>query len=208
MTNWGATDTERIMPLPGDKLIPGGRGGATMATTISAPPAAVWPWLVQMGCDRAGFYSWDRLDNHGRPSAERIHPEWQDVAVGSRLYCVPDGSVWFDVALLERERTFVLRSSLTLPSGRPFNPTLRPQGAFSDSTWGFHLRPIGDGGTRLLVRGWQVGRPRGLIDTANWLFWEPAHWVMQTKQFAELRRRAESTPAPDTEGAARQAAVG
>ncbi len=196
MTNWDATDTERIMPLPGDDLIPGGRGGATMATTIDAPPAAVWPWLLQMGCDRAGFYSWDRLDNGGRPSADRIHPEWQDVTVGSRLSCVPDGSAWFDVALIEHERTFVLRSSLALPSGHPFNPALRPPRAFNDSTWGFHLRSIGDGATRLLVRGWHVGRPRGVIEVGNWLFWEPAHWVMQTKQFAELRRRAEATPVP------------
>ena len=180
------------MSLPGDDLIPSGRGGATMATTIAAPPAAVWPWLVQMGCHRAGFYSWDRLDNGGRPSAEHVHPDWQDAAQGSRLRSVPDGRTWFEVALFEREQTFVLRASLALPAGRSFNPA-RPPRAFSDSTWGFHLRPLGEGATRLLVRGWNTGRPRGPLELANRLFWEPAHWVMQTKQFAELRRRAEST---------------
>jgi proline iminopeptidase len=49
-----------------------------MAVTIEAPPEQVWPWLAQMGYDRAGWYSWDRLDNGGRPSADRIHPEWQE----------------------------------------------------------------------------------------------------------------------------------
>lgn len=192
MLNWGATEDERVVPLPGDDLIRGGSGGATMATTIDAPPADVWPWLAQMGCDRAGFYSWDRLDNAGRPSAERIHPEWQDVAEGSRVLCVPDGRAWFDVALCEPERTFVLRASLALRAGRPFNPAQRPPRAFSDSTWGFHLRPAGDATTRLLVRAWHAGRPFRAIELANWVFWEPAHWIMQTKQFAELRRRGHS----------------
>ena len=77
-------------PFPGADVIPGGRRSATMAVTIDAPPARVWPWLVQMGCDRAGWYAWDRLDNGGVPSAERIHPEWQDLSLGDRLlfYCV------------------------------------------------------------------------------------------------------------------------
>ena len=71
-------------PFPGAELIPGGRRGATMAVTIDAPPARVWPWLLQMGCDRAGWYSWDRLDNAGRPSAEHIIPEWQTLAAWVR----------------------------------------------------------------------------------------------------------------------------
>ena len=53
-----------------------------MAVTIDAPPDQVWPWLVQMGGDRGGWYSWDRLDNGGRPSATEVHPEWQDLAFG------------------------------------------------------------------------------------------------------------------------------
>jgi hypothetical protein len=76
---WGATDEELRRPYPGADLIPGGTRSATTATTIDAPPSAVWPWLVQMGADRAGWYGWDRLDNFGRRSAKRIHPEWQQI---------------------------------------------------------------------------------------------------------------------------------
>jgi hypothetical protein len=193
---WGATDDELAVSHPGDDLIPGGRPGATMACTIDAPPARVWPWLVQVGCDRAGFYSWDRLDNRGRPSAERIHPEWQALAEGDRILAVPDGSAWFDVAMLEPERTLILRSSLALPRARNFDPSGPPPRAFSDSTWAFHLRPTSDGATRLVVRGVARGRPRALTQPADWLFWEPAHWVMQRRQFAGLRRRATSSDGP------------
>lgn len=70
--SWGATHEALAGPFPGADLIPGGKRGRTMAVTIDAPPSAVWPWLVQMGCDRAGWYSWGRLDNGGRPSADRI----------------------------------------------------------------------------------------------------------------------------------------
>src|SRR6185436_10437055 len=72
MLRAGATEAELAEQYPGADLIPGGRRGGTMATTIDAPPPAVWPWLVQMGCDRAGWYSWDRLDNAGHPSADSI----------------------------------------------------------------------------------------------------------------------------------------
>ena len=92
MLRWGASDEEVRQPYPGADLIPGGQRGATMAVTIDAPPSRVWPWLVQMGCDRAGWYSWDRLDDSGVPSAERIHPEWQELAVGDRLASTPSGT--------------------------------------------------------------------------------------------------------------------
>ena len=107
---YGATGAELKASYPGDDLVPGGRRGGTMATTIAAPPADVWPWLVQMGCNRAGWYSWDRLDNGGHASADQIHPEWQQIAEGDRLASVPDGSRWFQVALVEPERTLVLAS--------------------------------------------------------------------------------------------------
>src|SRR6266571_6381870 len=69
-------------PYPGADLVPDGERGATMAVRIDAPPDQVWPWLVQLGGDRGGWYSWDHLDNAGRPSAQRVHPEWQDIALG------------------------------------------------------------------------------------------------------------------------------
>ena len=66
--------------------------------------------------------------------------------------------------------------------------------AYSDSTWGFFLRATAEGHTRLVVTGKARGEPHGLIAVGNWLLWDPAHWVMQLKQFVGLRRRAESLP--------------
>jgi proline iminopeptidase len=68
LVRWGATDDEVDGPYPGAELVPDGERGATMAVTIDAPPTQVWPWLVQLGGDRGGWYSWDRLDNGGRPT--------------------------------------------------------------------------------------------------------------------------------------------
>jgi proline iminopeptidase len=85
-----------------------------------------------------------------------------------------------------------LRSSLSLPRARHFDPSEPPPHAFSDSTWGFHLFPVGHQGTRLVVRAVARGRPKSLGRVADWLFWEPAHWVMQSRQFAGLHRRAEN----------------
>jgi proline iminopeptidase len=190
--NWGATAEEAASPLPGDDLVPGAHGRSTMATTLAAPPSEVWPWLVQMGCDRAGFYSWDRLDNGGRASAQRIHPEWQDLEQGGRIISVTSGKAWFDVPVLEPVRALALRATLDLRTGRPFDPAAgnRPR-VWSDSVWTFVLQPR-DCGTRLIVRAQGDGRPCFLTGLANLLFWQPAHWVMQTRQFSTLKRRTES----------------
>src|SRR6187551_585078 len=72
---WGATDDEVRAEMPGDELITEVTYLATRAITIDAPPAAVWPWLVQIGCLKAGFYANDLLDNLGHPSAREILPE-------------------------------------------------------------------------------------------------------------------------------------
>ena len=193
MLRAGATDEEVREPYPGADLVAGGKRTATMAATIDAAPSAVWPWLVQMGCDRAGWYSWDRLDNGGRPSAERIHPEWQDVAVGDRMLSTPSGSAWFEVAALDPEHFLALRSPLDL-RGRPFDTSGVRPGLYSDSTWSFELKERPGGHTRIVVSGYAALRPRPLLRIADVIFWEPAHWIMQRRQFAELKRRAEATP--------------
>ena len=190
----GASDEEVRGSYPGAEVIAGGRRGATMAVTIDAPPSQVWPWLVQMGCDRAGWYSWDRLDNGGAPSADRIHPEWQRLAVGDRLASTPSGRAWFQVAALEPERFLGLRATIDLRSGRLFDPAGPRPRYYVDALWGFQLSAWPGRRTRLVVSGYASARPRLLQMIADRLFWEPAHWVMQTRQLANLKRRAERRP--------------
>lgn len=193
MLTWGATRDEAARAYPGDELIPGAGSGSTMATTLPAPPSKVWPWLAQMGCDRGGWYSWDRLDNGGRPSADHIVPQWQSLERGQRLASVPGGRAWFTVAMLVPERTLVLRDDTRLPSGRPFDPSHGPAPrAFVSSVWGFHLEPVG-AGTRLVVRTLGRSRPRVLTGPMDLMFWEPAHFIMQTRQFHNLRARQRRT---------------
>ena len=156
----GATAEEANGAHPGDGLIPEGTRSGTMAVTFDAPRSHVWPWLVQMGTDRAGWYSWDRLDNFGRSSAWTIHPEWQDIAVGDHLAGTPDGSQWWEVAALEPERVLGLRMSLDL-RGRPFDPAGQRPRYFTDSLWGFELKDAAGGRTRLVVSGYWSFRPNG-----------------------------------------------
>ncbi len=204
----GATDAEVDAKYPGGELIPDGKPGATMAVTIDAPPSAVWPWLLQMGCDRAGWYSWDRLDNAGVSSAERIHPEWQDVSVGDRMLSTPSGATWFEVAALEPERFLELRAPIDLHGGLPFDTTrLRPR-LYNDSVWCFQLKAFPGDRTRLVVSGYAAQRPRALLAIADFLFWEPAHWIMQRRQFTNLKRRAETVAATPTTEAPRPALSG
>ena len=120
ISRWGATETEARMVLPGDQLEsqPGRRAVSTRAITIDAPPEVVWPWLVQMGSGRAGFYTheWvERLlfityaDGH---SAVRIHPEWQDLHVGDKVPYSRFNTV--DVIALDRPRCLIAGEWLVL----------------------------------------------------------------------------------------------
>src|SRR5208282_4695705 len=101
---WGATDDEVARPLPGDGDVSQPTFNATRAVTITARPEAIWPWLIQMGLGRAGWYSYDLLDNLGRPSAERIMPEFQHLAVGDLIPVSPDGKAGQWVKAFEPNR--------------------------------------------------------------------------------------------------------
>jgi hypothetical protein len=79
---WGATNPEVAAPMPGDELVAQSSFNATRAITIDAPPEAVWPWIVQLGFGRAGWYTYDLFDNAGRPSAEGILPAYQQPKLG------------------------------------------------------------------------------------------------------------------------------
>jgi hypothetical protein len=184
---WGANPDEITRTSLGDELVPETDGGATMATTLPAPPERVWPWLVQMGGDRGGWYSWDWLDNNGEPSADRIVPEWQNLEVGRHL---KGPTNWWTVVVLEPGRTLVLQSSYGLLTGQSFDPRSGPPPrVYAEGIWGFHLRPAPGGRTRLVVRSRGRSRPRLLTRPLALLAWEPVHFIMQTRQFHNLHTR-------------------
>ncbi|MGV9970301.1 hypothetical protein [Nocardia beijingensis] len=189
LLRWGATPAEAAAEYPGDALVPAPTACSTMATTFEAPREEVWNWLVQMGADRAGWYSWDRLDNGGRPSSMRIEPEWQELREGDRVDATVGGRAYFTVAIADRPTTLVLRSDLALPSGRPFDPRGPLPRMFTQGVWGFHLTELPGGRTRLVVRTLGRDAPRPIMAVADFLLGQPAHLIMQTRQFANLRRR-------------------
>lgn len=90
--HWGTTEQELRREWPGDALVPNACGDQTHALTINAPAAAIWPWIVQIGQDRAGFYSYTPLENIvgcEMRNADRIVSEWQQRQVGDMVWMTP-----------------------------------------------------------------------------------------------------------------------
>ena len=192
LIRWGATDDELHSEYPGADVVENGVRAATMAVTIDAPPAEVWQWLLQMGYDHAGWYSWDRLDNGGRPSATELRPEWQQLGVGDYLKAwSPGGPVdaW-RVAVLE-PRHFLGLQGLSDFRGRILDPALPRPTAYTEGLWGFRLDELHGERTRLVVSGYQTFRPRWLEGIFNYWIYPLAHWPMQCRQFVNLKRNAE-----------------
>lgn len=172
--HWGATPDEIAGPVVGDHLIPEAGLVATRSIALTAPPAEVWPWLVQMGFRRAGWYSYDWIDNLGRTSATRIHPEWQGIAQGDP---VPAGPMEFEAAVVDEPNAFVLAV--------PDRGFLLRRVAF---TLAFDLREDGTGGTRLVTRvRSRIDLPFGAI-VERWLL-GPGDGVMVRRQLLTIRDR-------------------
>jgi proline iminopeptidase len=172
-----------------------------MAVTIEAPPDQVWPWLVQMGGDRGGWYSWDRLDNGGRPSALEVHPEWQDLALGDYVkYWKRSGPVdaW-EVAALEPNRFLALRGLMDL-RGRNLDPKQPRPASYTEGLWCFMLNELPGGHTRLVIGGYQAIRPRWIERFVNYWLYIPVTWIMQARMLAVLKRNIERAARvrPDT----------
>jgi len=171
---WGATEEEAGRSLPGDELLEDPAVVSTRAITIDAPPSAVWPWLVQMGSGRAGAYTYDWIENLfglGMHSAERIHPEWQNLAVGD---VIPgrESLQGMRVEVLDPERALVTRSE--------------------DGTWvwAFVLEDLG-GRTRLLSRNRIAMPDPSLGDRIGMAVMEPGSLVMERKMLHGIKERAE-----------------
>lgn len=139
---WGATPEEVHMGLPGDRLLLRADLSATRAVSIDAPAAAVWPWLLQLGQGRGGFYSYDALENLvglNIHSADRIVPEWQALDIGATVDFA--SGVGMRVAELAPDEALVLRGGMPMARTSPY-----------DFTWAFVLHPGAGDTTRLIVR--------------------------------------------------------
>lgn len=186
---YGSTRQERKARLPGDSIVADPKVATDHAITIAAPPADVWPWLVQMGWGRGGWYTarWvDRLlfPANG-PSADRIVAELQDIAVGT---FIPDGPPHTECGLfveeLDRERALVLHSNSHLPKSWRERATV-------DWSWSFVLTPLDDGrSTRLHFRSRWTTSPWWMT-LGGRLAVVPADFVMSRDMLSGLRVRAE-----------------
>jgi hypothetical protein len=172
---WGATEEELKMPLPGDELVKHPKLNATHAITINAPVTEVWPWLVQVGQKRGGFYSYTWLENLvgcEMSNANQIVPEWQDLKVGDEVWLHPKAPP-LKVLAMEPGRAIVLENS-----------------------WTFVLHPIDDHTTRLIIRGRGDFNPDLKNTLLNFILWrgvfEPAHFIMERKMMLGIKERAEA----------------
>jgi hypothetical protein len=175
LMNWGARPDERTMTLPGDAAAPSAY--FTRAITIDAPPDAVWPWLLQIGQDRAGFYSYTWLENLTGAdihNANEIHPTWQQRTIGDK---VPMAG-----APLRR-----LGGEATLLTVR----IVEPERVIADLPGRFVLLPQVDETTRVLLR-----EPLAIPERSGvaWVVWDPLHFVMEQRMLRGIKERAESRP--------------
>ena len=182
--NWGTTKEECETPLPGDELVGRPAVQTTEGVWIDAPAAAVWPWLVQLGQDRGGLYSYAALENLiglKYRNADRIHPEWQRLAVGDVVRLVPRGwmglrdGLALPVAQLIEGQSIVLRQE---PPQFPF-----------DGVWSFHLQPRWEDRCRLLVRSRSRMRLPGEVVGAELA--GPVTSLMTRGMLLGIKRRAE-----------------
>lgn len=183
MISWGATKEECQKVLPGDNLIPQANIQTTKAVTIKATPETIYPWLLQIGVDRGGMYSYDWLENlfglkvH---SVDHIVPEYQNAQVGDFWRFTPQDYVLnpgpgLYVRELQPNQTVLLS----------FGMENKPEDAIID-TWQFILEPQTDGSTRLLLRSRMNMKPELPIKLTYFI-----QFIMERKMLLEIRKRAE-----------------
>lgn len=177
--NWGATALEQGMALPGDEFMPNGTPWFTRAITVNAPPEIVWRWIVQMGQDRAGFYSntWlENLTGADIHNANTLHSEWQQRQVGDRVALAR--ADLFDRLFAGGTRTPIV--AIKHPRSIAFIPCR------------FVLEPITSTSTRILVREPLPASRMGRF--VNALLWDPMHFVMEQRMLRGIKERVEGAP--------------
>jgi hypothetical protein len=170
--NWGLEAKAASRRFPGDDLLRKPDYVSTHALAIDAPAEKVWPWLVQIGQNRGGFYSYTWIENllgMRMRNADRIVPQWQELAAGDEINLAPrNGMV---VAAIEKPRHIVCQ----MPLGRK-------------STWAFILEPLGEGKSRLISR---IRMDLGDKPRRELLFFDIGHFIMDRKMLMGIKMRAE-----------------
>jgi hypothetical protein len=190
---WGATDEEVNKTLPGDDLVPNLKGGYTHAITIRASTARVWPWLVQLGQGRGGFYSYDLLENMvgcNIHSADRIIPELQNLEVGNRILIYPSGQ-GYTVDSIAPRRMIVLLERVDTQSGKTFKLTKKMPDKYINQSWVLFLEKIDRSNTRLISRS-RNDWSQSLVNTLVYGIFGPISLVMDRKMLRGIKKRAEA----------------
>jgi len=177
---WGASDAEVARAMPGDDLVGSPTFNATRGVTIDAAPRHIWPWLLQIGINRAGWYSYDWIDNLGRPSATEIIPELQKLEVGDLIPISPNGKYGLRVWNFKPHEWMLWRDDRR------------------STSWLWLLEPVDKTTTRLITRvrmRYQWTRPAILFD----LLVEFGDIVMMRKSMLGIKQRAEALAAHPAE---------
>ena len=176
MDRWGASANEISATLPGDELVRSPRYVYNRVVTVHASPEQIYPWLVQLGAEKGGMYSYSWFETNVLRceliNADQIHPEWQVLKVGDKVKMCPgnSGPPAYEVALLVPNQSIVM--------GHQEN------GKWSD-VWQFVLVPQGDGSTRMMIRG------RSALEGWLWDMIRPGEFVMMRGMMLGIKQRAE-----------------
>jgi hypothetical protein len=178
MDRWGATDSEVTASYPGDELVPSPRILYTRAISINAAPEEIYPWIVQLGADRGGMYSYTWFETNilrcELINADRIHAEWQDLKVGDLVKMCPDPNQppAYQVAKIEPDQAIILGHY--------------EAGNWVD-VWQFVLLPQADGTTHLILRS------RDAKEGWYWDALRPGEFIMVRGMLLGIKERAENT---------------
>lgn len=184
--NWGTSKEECETPLPGDELVNEPAVQTTEGIWIEAPASEVWPWLVQMGHDRAGMYSYEKLENLigiKHHNADRIHPEWQHLSVGDVIRLAPPGwmglrdGISLPVVQLTEGQSIVMRMQSPLPM---------------DGVWSFHLSSRWEDRCRFLVR--TRSAMRAPTEALGAEAFGPVQAMMTRGMLLGIKQRVEQSP--------------
>ncbi|HSL45393.1 MAG TPA: hypothetical protein VK897_18310 [Anaerolineales bacterium] len=173
--SWGATDDEIKRSMPGDEVVHKPSFNATRAVMINAPAENIYPWIVQMGVTRAGWYSYDLLDNFARPSAESILLEYQNLQVGDVIAMSPDGKQGMRVKDFSRNKWMLWWDNI------------------GDSSWVWEIYREGENHSRLVTRVRVKYRWFSPAIAFNLLI-EFFDILMMRKCMLGIKRRAEAMP--------------